>query len=154
MRPEDVPRSTRARTKVYILDTDTLTRFHAGHRKVIERPRHVADTDVATTVITKIELLRGRFDFLLKAADGAELLRAHDWLIKTEFLLSQLKILPFDAAAAAEFDRLRAITKLRKVGRADLLISSIALSRRAIVVTRNLRDFRRVPTLAVDNWVD
>jgi hypothetical protein len=31
---------------------------------------------VGTTIITKIELLRGRHDFLLKAATGDELLRA------------------------------------------------------------------------------
>ncbi len=154
MRPVDGPRSIRTRTEVYILDTDTLTRLHAGHPKVIERSRHVADSDIATTVISKVELLRGRFEFLLKAADGAQLLRAQDWLIKTELLLSQLRILPFEAAAATEFDRLRAVTKVRKIGRADLLISSIALAHRAIVVTRNLRDFRRVPNLAVANWVD
>ena len=35
----DQARSTRARPEVYILDTDTLTRLHAGHPKVIERSR-------------------------------------------------------------------------------------------------------------------
>lgn len=154
MRPEDGPRSTRAQTELHILDTDTLTRLHAGHPRVVERSRHIDDSQVATTVVTKIELLRGRFEFLLKAADGAQLLRAQDWLIKTEQLLSQLRILPFEAAAATEFDRLRASPTLRKIGRADLLISSIALAHRAVVVTRNLRDFRRVPNLSVANWVD
>lgn len=124
---------------MYVLDTDTLTRLHGGHPKVVEQLRRVDDSQVATTVVTKVELLRGRFDFLLKAANGAELLRAQDWLIKTELLVSQLRILPFDTAAAAEFDRLRADSKLRKIGRADLLISSIALAHRAVVVTRNLR---------------
>jgi len=124
---------------LYVLDTDTLTRLHGGHPKVVEQLRRVDDSQVATTVVTKVELLRGRFDFLLKAANGAELLRAQDWLIKTELLVSQLRILPFDTAAAAEFDRLRADSKLRKIGRADLLISSIALAHRAVVVTRNLR---------------
>ncbi len=154
MRPVDDPRSIRTDPELYILDTDTLTRLHAGHPKASERSRRVADSDIATTVITKIELLRGRFEFLLKAADGAQLLRAQDWLIKTELLLSQLRILPFETAAATEFDRLRAVTNLRKIGRADLLISSIALAHRAVVVTRNLRDFRRVPNLSVANWVD
>jgi tRNA(fMet)-specific endonuclease VapC len=139
---------------VYILDTDTLTHLHAGHPRVVERARHIDDSDVFTTIITKIELLRGRYEFLLKAADGAQLLKAQDWLLKTELLLAPLRILPFDAAAATEFDRLRGVTNLRKVGRADLLISSIALAHRATVATRNLRDFRRVANLGVVNWVD
>jgi len=151
---EDEPRSNRARSEVYVLDTDTLTRLHAGHPKVVERLRDVTDSRVVTTVITKIELLRGRFDFLLKAANGAQLLRAQDWLTKTETLLAQLRILPLDAAAAGEFDRLSSVRGLKKVGRADLLISSIALAHRAVVVTRNHRDFRRVPDLALENWVD
>lgn len=104
---------------MFILDTDTLTRLHAGHPKVIEQASRVSDADLVTTIVTKIELLRGRFDFLLKAAHGADLLRAQDWLVKTEALLAQLRILPLDAAAAQEFDRLRA-AGLRKVGRTDL----------------------------------
>ena len=61
---------------------------------------------------------------------------------------------PIDDAAAAEFDRLREHKKLKKIGRGDLLIASIALANRATLVTRNQRDFRLVPGLQLDNWVD
>ena len=60
---------------MYLLDTDTLTHLHAGQPRVIARLRELVDPDVGTTIITKIELLRGRHDFLLKAATGDELLR-------------------------------------------------------------------------------
>ena len=60
----------------------------------------------------------------------------------------------FDAQAAAVFDRLRGHKKLKKIGRADLLIASIALARRATLVTRNLRHFQQVPGLLVENWAD
>jgi tRNA(fMet)-specific endonuclease VapC len=43
---------------------------------------------------------------------------------------------------------------LNKVGRADLLIASIALANRATLVTRNRRHFEKVPGLMVVNWVD
>ena len=43
---------------------------------------------------------------------------------------------------------------MSKIGRADMLIASLALSRRATLVTRNLRHFRQVPQLNLVNWVD
>lgn len=139
---------------MYLLDTDTLTRLHGGHPKTQDRIRLLKDPDLATTIITKVELLRGRFDFLLKAATGADLLKAQRWLVRTEALLAELVIVPFDASSALVFDRLRADPRLRKIGRADLLIASIARACRATLVTRNQRDFRRVPELDVTNWVD
>jgi tRNA(fMet)-specific endonuclease VapC len=139
---------------MHLLDTDTLTYLHAGHPRVVERLRQLGDPDVGTTIITKIELLRGRFDFVLKAANGSELLRAQQLLVRTEELLAQILILPMDEAAAVQFDRLRAIKGLRKIGRADLLISSIALAHRATLVTYNVRHFEQVPGLSVTNWMD
>ena len=44
---------------MHLLDTDTLTYLHAGHPRVIERLRKLDDPEVAITIITKIELLRG-----------------------------------------------------------------------------------------------
>ena len=72
----------------------------------------------------------------------------------SEELLAQILVVPFSEAAADQFDRLRAITKLRKIGRTDLLIASIALAHRATLVTRNLRHFKQVPGLTVTNWID
>ena len=139
---------------MYILDTDTLTYLHAGHTKVVQRLRQLDNPDVGTTVITKIEILRGRFDYALKAETGRELLKAHRLLARTEELLAQILILSFDEAAASRFDSIRSQRGLRKVGRADLLIASIALSRRATLVTRNLKHFRQIPGLLLENWVD
>ena len=55
---------------------------------------------------------------------------------------------------ASEFDRLRQSRKLKKIGRADLLIAAITLANRATLVSRNLKDFRQVPGLQVENWAD
>ncbi|UBF25010.1 hypothetical protein K9N68_25735 [Kovacikia minuta CCNUW1] len=55
---------------MHLLDTDTLTYLHAGHPKVIEQLRNVEDPDGGTTIITKIEMLRGRMDYVLKAETG------------------------------------------------------------------------------------
>ncbi|GEM_PF-3562332 len=54
---------------MHIPDTDTLTHLHAGNPKVIENLKQLDDSDVRISIITIIELLRGRFEFLLKASD-------------------------------------------------------------------------------------
>jgi len=137
-----------------ILDTDTLTLFFSGQERVVSR-RQMETDEVAITVISRIETLQGRFAMLLKAADGAELRRAQQWLDRTVDNLTAIpKVFPIDDAAAAVFDRLREHKKLKKIGRRDLLIASIALAKRATVVTRNLKDFRQVQGLLVENWAD
>lgn len=139
---------------MHLLDTDTLTHLHAGNRHVAATLQALADPIVGTTIVTRSELLRGRIDFLLKAATGAEILRAQRWFARTDELLAEILVVPFDEAAARRFDDLRASRAHRKLGRADLLIASIALANRAVLVTRNLRHFKQIRDLRAVNWVD
>ena len=136
-----------------ILDTDIFTLLTAGHPRVVARSQQCEDT-IALTVVTRIEALEGRFAFIVKASDGRQLLLAQQWLERTEQNLARFLQLPFDAAGAAEFDRLRQNKKLKKIGRRDLLIAAIALANRATLVSRNVRDFRQVPGLRAENWAD
>jgi tRNA(fMet)-specific endonuclease VapC len=136
-----------------LLDTDTLTLFVTGNPNVVHHA--LSETDViGITIITRIEVLRGRFDALLKAADGPRLSAAQRRLITTEQDLQRLQTVNFDASSASVFDDLRQQRKLRRIGRADLLIASIVLAQRATLVTRNLKHFRQVPGLSVENWAD
>jgi tRNA(fMet)-specific endonuclease VapC len=139
---------------MHLLDTDTLTHLYAGHPRVTAHLRTLDDPIVGTTIITKSELLRGRVEFLLKAATGAEALRAQQWFTRTEELLSQIMVVPFDETAAGQFDRLRTNKVYHKIGHADLLIASIVLANHATLVTRNTRHFRQIHGLTVVNWVD
>jgi tRNA(fMet)-specific endonuclease VapC len=139
---------------MYLLDTDTLSRLHAGNINVAARLMAVEDSEVGITIITKAEVLRGRIDYLLKAETGGDLLKAQELLFRTEERLRQLLIIPINQAASLEFERLRAVSNLRKIGRADLLIASVTLANRATLVIRNTRHFRQVPGLQVENWVD
>ena len=43
-----------------VLDTDTLTHLLLGHKRVTEKRAHTSD-EVVLTVITRIEVLQGRF---------------------------------------------------------------------------------------------
>ncbi|MCY2991330.1 MAG: type II toxin-antitoxin system VapC family toxin [Planctomycetota bacterium] len=138
-----------------LLDTDTVSLFHEGDPRVTQRVGQVQRPElVGTTVITRVEILQARFEFLLKAADGEQWQRAQHWLTESESFLADLPVTNVDGPAADQFDRLRQVKSLRKIGRADLLIASIALSRQATLVTRNLRHFRQVPGLKVENWID
>lgn len=98
--------------------------------------------------------MRARCENLLKAAGRKELLLAQQRLDRSEQLLSQLMVVPFDEPAGDVLNRLAKVKKLRKIGRADLLIASIALANDATLVTRNLKHFRQVPDLRLENWVD
>jgi tRNA(fMet)-specific endonuclease VapC len=139
---------------MHLLDSDTLSHLHAGHPRVIANLRSVDDSDVGTTIVTKIEILRARFDFFLKASNGEQLLEAQHWLLESERLLESLMVIPFDVEAAEQFNSLRRVKKIKQIGRADLLIASISLANEATLVTRNLRHFRLVPNLRMINWVD
>jgi tRNA(fMet)-specific endonuclease VapC len=139
---------------MYLLDTDTLTHLHAGNTNVINRLESLQDEEVAITIVTKVEILRGRIDYLLKAFSGRYLLKAQELFYRSETLLNQLPVILIDPDAANQFDRLQGISKFRKIGRSDLLIASIALAHQATLVTRNLRHFRQIPHLFLENWVD
>jgi tRNA(fMet)-specific endonuclease VapC len=133
-----------------VLDTDIMTLWLLGQPVVSKRVLEASDV-VATTVVNRIELVRGRFDYLLKAKDGAQLQAAQRRLDQTERQLQGLVVVPFDAQSAAEFDRLRQIKSLKRIGRSDLLIASITLAQRATLVTRNLRHFRQISGLTLEN---
>ncbi len=93
-------------------------------------------------------------EFLLKAADAEQVIRAQDWLERSETLLRQLVIVPFSAGAVREFKRLHKQKAGKKIGHADLLVACVALANQATLVTRNLRHFRQFTNLDLENWVD
>ena len=136
-----------------VLDTDILTHYLRNHAGVWQRHRD-AEGEVVITIIRRIETLQGRFATILKAADGMQLQRGQQRLDLAERDLSPFRVLPIDAATAAEFDALRQLKGLKKIGRGDLLIASIVLANKATLVSRNLKDFQKVPGLKVENWAD
>jgi tRNA(fMet)-specific endonuclease VapC len=138
---------------MFVLDTDTLTHLLLGHPKVTERRRN-ATREVVITVVTRIEILSGRFASVLKAENGDRLLVAQERLEETEKDLELFDPLGIDAAAAREFTRLLGTKGLKKLGRGDLLIASIVLANKATLVTRNRKDFEKVAGLQIENWAD
>jgi predicted nucleic acid-binding protein len=108
----------------------------------------VSRGDLWVTAITHIEQLQGRFQQIVTADSADRLLQAWERLGATEQWFASKQILPVDASAATTFDALRA-AKLGKLGRKDLLIAAIVLSRNLVLITR---DFQRVPGLRIEDW--
>jgi tRNA(fMet)-specific endonuclease VapC len=141
---------------IYLLDTDLFTLAHQakyGLRARIDAER-AASNVVAISIITRIEVLRGRFDAILKAADAPSLLRLQTRLAESEAFLQAFEMIPFNAQAADQFNRLLTDKKFKKIGRGDLLIACIALAHDATLVTRNRKDFQNIPNLRIENWAD
>ena len=64
----------------------------------------------------------------------------------------EFEIAAFDEAAAQRFDDLR--QQRIRLGARDLKIAATALVQNALLLSANLRDFKRVPGLRVENWLD
>ena len=135
-----------------LLDTDIFSLAKSGHPRVSARV--AKESPLAITIVTRIEILKGRFATVLTAANAKELLQAQFWLEVAERDLATEVIVPFTVDAAQTFDQLRSDKRCKRIGRADLLIASIALAQRATLVTRNVRHFKLVPGLKIENWAD
>lgn len=137
-----------------LLDTDTVTHFSYGNENVRRRIEGVGDEELAVAVITRNEVLRGRAESLVKAADEDELRKAAERFQLAEEMLAAFVVMGFDEDSIKHFGRLRKQRNLKKMGRPDMLIACIALAHNAVLVTRNTRDYKNVAGLRVENWVD
>jgi tRNA(fMet)-specific endonuclease VapC len=81
-------------------------------------------------------------------------LQAAQRLTESERDLSTIEIVTINEAAAETFSHYRKDKKLKRMGRADLLIACIAIAQGAVLVTRNTCDFRLIPELRLENWAD
>ena len=70
--------------------------------------------------------------------------------------LAPISILPFGAAAATEYGKIRSYlqNKGRPIGPLDMLIAAHARVENMILVTNNVREFERVPNLEIENWAE
>ena len=135
-----------------ILDTVTLSLLERTNLVVLRRFLAVPASEVAVTVINVEEQMTGWQLYLRRAKTDAELVAAYAKLAASVRVLSGMQILDFNAPAVVRYNALLAL-KLN-VGKMDLRIAAIALEAGATVITRNLRDFERVPGLACENWAD
>jgi tRNA(fMet)-specific endonuclease VapC len=101
-------------------------------------------------VVTVEESLRGRLGALRRASNGAERIARYAYLVDTLLVLQRFPFIPFDQASENQFQQL--VSLRLRIGTQDLKIAAIALANNLILLTRNRRDFGRVPGLTLDDW--
>jgi tRNA(fMet)-specific endonuclease VapC len=135
-------------TQLYMLDTNVCWFI------IRERPANVlvkmqtcvdAQQRIVISAITYAEM---RFGSIGKKASPK-----HAGLVSA-FVARLDGVLPWDAAAVDETTRIR--VELAKVGTPigtnDAAIAGHALVADAVLVTNNLREFKRVPGLRIEDW--
>jgi len=134
----------------WILDTDHVSLFQHRHPLVIQRVNAVNSEDIGLTVITVEEQMRGWLNAIRQSSRPDRLLWAYIGLRTGVEFFNGVNLLDFDRDA---YDCYADLIRQRiRIGTQDLRIAAIALSRNAILVTRNRRDFARVPDLRLDDW--
>lgn len=135
---------------LYVFDTDTLTLFGRLHPAVVRNVMlHLAD-DIRVTAVTVEEQIGGWYSAIRAARTPQQIEAAYTHFTDSVRQLASWDALPFTAAAVQRYQAL--LRQKLNVGGNDLRIAAIALDAGAIVVTRNRRDFGRIPGVQCENW--
>ena len=137
---------------LWIFDTDHLSLLERGNLPIQRRLQPIMASSVAITIVTEEEKVKGRLA-TINGLSGMEridrLAVAYRTFQTTLDDLKNFAILPFSDTAC---DRYRELLQQKiRVGSHDLRIAAITLSVDGILITRNRRDFERVPGLKFED---
>lgn len=135
---------------IYIFDTDHISLAQRQDEQVLANLSRTPASEIAVTAVSVAEQFQGRLSAIRQARNEAEASRRFGYLVQTLDYFRPLQILAYDELAVRIFEQLR--SERIRIGTQDLRIASIALKHKAIVVTRNERDFGRIPGLQLRNW--
>jgi tRNA(fMet)-specific endonuclease VapC len=128
----------------YLLDTNTCIAAMRHNAQVVQRMAATPPGDCAISTISTYELFTG----IARCANPTK------EMSKVNLLLATVHQLAFDAQAAREAGRIRALLESqgRMIGPYDILLAGHALAVGLTLVTANTGEFSRVPTLSLENW--
>lgn len=133
---------------VYLLDSNILSDIMRNPRgssaRVFERKAFAPDTALVTSIIVACEMRYG----VTKKASPALAQRV-------DRVLASVEVLPLLPGVDAAYATLRSDLERQgqPIGQNDMLIAAHALALDAILVTDNIREFKRVKGLKVENWL-
>jgi tRNA(fMet)-specific endonuclease VapC len=106
--------------------------------------------DIGTTIISYEEQMRGWLAETARASASEDQAKAYSRLKRELRNYCDIPVFDYESTAIQVFNRLR---NLRiRIGTMDLKIASIALANNAVLLTRNLNDFNKVPNLRAEDW--
>ncbi|MFM9943327.1 MAG: type II toxin-antitoxin system VapC family toxin [Hyphomicrobiaceae bacterium] len=137
-----------------LLDTDHLSEFIRGAATgaALRRRLDASREPAFVSIITLEELNRGWLARISKARTAPARVAAYQRYAATWEALKNWEILPWSENVDETFVRL--VSEKIRIGTMDLRFASVALAHNATLLTRNLRDFEKVPNLRVENWLD
>ena len=140
-----------------LIDTDhaTFLKYPDSERgrRFIHRLESVPKTEVvAVAIVTVEERMRGWLAMIAKEKTALRQVAGYRELSRLFEFYQEFEVLPFDEAAARQFDDL--CGQRLRLGTMDLKIAATALVHKALLLSANRRDFERVPGLRVENWLD
>lgn len=137
-----------------VLDTNHFREFVHGTTfgRNLQLRIEKSQPEVFSCIITAEESLQGWISLIRREKAGPDQVCGYRYLQQSIDTLSKMSILPFDDEAAAVFSALKSLGI--RTGTMDLKIASICLVHDATLLTRNLADFRKVPGLRTENWLD
>ena len=134
----------------WLFDTDHVSLHERGFPGLRNKLEAAEPGSIATSVVTVEEMLRGRLAVLARRSAGDARVRAYEKFFESVRFFSSIPVVPFDLACEQKFQELRA--QGVRVGSQDLKIASTALANDLVLVTRNTRDFMKIPRLSVEDW--
>jgi tRNA(fMet)-specific endonuclease VapC len=135
---------------LWVLDTDHLTFFQNDHPLVKQRINQINPENLAVTVITSEEQMRGWLNAINQSSQSERLIWAYKGLRDGIEYFNNVKLLDFDQNAYTCYKDL--VRHKIRIGTQDLRIAAITLSVNGILVTRNRKDFAKVPNLQLEDW--
>ena len=134
----------------WVLDTDHVSLFQQNHPVLTQRINGINPEEIGVTVITLEEQFYGRLNGIRRANSPEKLISAYAKLSATWNYFATVNLLDFDLDASNCFSEL--LRQKIRIGTQDLRIAAVVMSKNAILVTRNRRDFERVPGLRFEDW--
>lgn len=134
---------------IYLPDTNAYSAYLAGRSpQLTERmQRAFAAGELRLSVMVLAELTFGAEKIRTKLGDTR-------FTRRVEALRKQLEVEPLRESFGENYAavRLHLESSGQKIGDRDIIIAAHALSMGAIMVTRNVSEFKRVPGLKVEDW--
>ena len=130
---------------LYSLDTNILSDLVRHPQGVVAKKiAVVGENEICISIIVASEL---RF--------GAAKRNSARLSNQVETILAAMLVVPFDVPTDHEYAKLRQLLESsgNSIGPNDLLIAAQARANGQILVTNNVREFTRVPSLQVENWL-